>query len=85
MAKKEETEEKALHIYGETKVLPFTRLRANKGQIPGVPKNPRIIRDDKFKKLINSIDENPEMLGLRELLVYPFEDVYVIIGGNMRY
>ena len=60
-------------------------LRRNDGQIEGLPKNPRFIRDEKFELLKKSIQENPEMLGLRELLVYPIGERYVIIGGNMRY
>ena len=60
-------------------------LCRNEGQIEGLPKNPRFIRDEKFELLKRSIQENPEMLGLRELLVYPVGERYVIIGGNMRY
>ncbi len=65
--------------------LPLSKIEVNKGQIDGLPKNPRFIRDDKFKKLIKSIEDNPEMTALREVLVYPHGDKYVIIGGNMRY
>lgn len=60
----------------------------NTGQIAGLPANPRFIRDEKFNLLKKSIEENPEMLGLRELLVYPHTGelgtCYVVIGGNMR-
>ena len=56
----------------------------NTGQIAGLPANPRFIRDEKFNLLKKSIEENPEMLGLRELLVYPLGDQFVVIGGNMR-
>lgn len=65
--------------------IPINDIEVNTGQIEGLPKNPRFIKDDKFKKLVKSIEENPEMLELRELLVYPFNGKYVIIGGNMRY
>lgn len=65
-------------------MLKLSKLEANKGQIPGLPKNPRVIKDEKFKKLVKSIDENPEMTSLREILVYPYEGKYVVIGGNMR-
>ena len=57
----------------------------------GLPKNPRWIRDARYTALKKSIEDAPEMLGLRELLVYPLTDVeghedkYIIIGGNMRY
>lgn len=65
--------------------IKLSLIETNKGQIEGLPKNPRFIKDEKFKKLVKSIEENPEMLELRELLVYPFNGKYVIIGGNMRY
>lgn len=66
-------------------IIKLSLIETNKGQIEGLPKNPRFIKDEKFKKLVKSIEENPEMLELRELLVYPFNGKYVIIGGNMRY
>jgi len=46
------------------------------------PNNPRVIRDENFKKLVNSIKEFPEMLELRPIVVN--KDM-VILGGNMRY
>jgi DNA modification methylase len=45
------------------------------------PNNPRFIRDDKFKKLVKSIKEFPEMLQLRPIIV---DDNCVVLGGNMR-
>ena len=45
-------------------------------------KNPRIIKNIKFKKLVKSIEELPSMLELRPIVVG--EDM-VILGGNMRY
>lgn len=60
-------------------------LEVNKGQIEGLPKNPRFIRDDRFEALKKSIEDAPEMLALRELLVYPNDGKYVIIAGNMRF
>lgn len=65
-------------------MLKLSKLEANKGQIDGLPKNPRIIKDEKFKKLVKSIEDNPEMTSLREILVYPYDGKYVVIGGNMR-
>jgi len=46
------------------------------------PDNPRVIRDENFKKLVNSIKEFPEMLDLRPIVVN--KDM-VILGGNMRF
>ena len=65
-------------------MIPISQIETNKGQIKGLPKNPRLIRDEHFKKLLQSIKDNPEMLYLRELLVYPHQGKYVVIGGNMK-
>ena len=44
--------------------------------------NPRILKDDKFKKLCQSIKEFPKMLELRPIIV---DDTGLILGGNMRF
>jgi DNA modification methylase len=49
--------------------------------IKGNPNNPRLIKDDKFAKLVKSIKEFPEMLELRPIVV---NDDMVVLGGNMR-
>ncbi len=46
------------------------------------PNNPRLIKDDKFKKLVQSIKDFPEMLNIRPIVV---NNDMVILGGNMRY
>lgn len=51
-------------------------------EIKNNPNNPRIIKDDKFKKLVASIQEFPEMLDAREIVVNTDN---IILGGNMRY
>ena len=51
-----------------------TELRLNKD-------NPRVIKDDKFKKLVKSIQEFPQMLEIRPIVV---NDEMVVLGGNMR-
>lgn len=66
-------------------LLPLTKLEKNKGQIKDVKANPRIFKDEKFKRLVKSIEDNPEMLALREIIVYPQNDKFVVIGGNARY
>ena len=49
------------------------------------PKNPRIIKDGKFHKLVKSIQEFPDMLNKRPLIVFTDVDgKYVVLGGNMR-
>lgn len=66
-------------------ILGMNNLLENKGQIEDVPKNPRFIKDDKFVILKQSIVEDPDMLSLRELIVMPWKNKFVIMGGNMRY
>lgn len=54
-------------------------------QIKPNPKNPRVIKDDKFDKLVKSLKEFPEMLQKRPLVVFTDVDgKYVVLGGNMR-
>jgi ParB-like chromosome segregation protein Spo0J len=49
------------------------------------PKNPRIIKDGKFQKLVKSIQEFPDMLNKRPLIVFTdVDNKYVVLGGNMR-
>lgn len=45
------------------------------------PDNPRVIKDDKFRKLVNSIREFPKMLELRPMVI---DDTNTVLGGNMR-
>ena len=45
------------------------------------PNNPRIIKDHKFKKLVKSIKDFPEMLEKRPIVV---DENMVVLGGNMR-
>ena len=60
-------------------------IELNKGQIAGLPSNPRKISRKRLDALKRSIVDAPEMLQLRELLVYPHNGKFVVIGGNMRY
>ena len=46
------------------------------------PNNPRLIKDDKFKKLVKSLQDFPEMLKLRPIVV---DNDLTILGGNMRF
>lgn len=54
--------------------VPINTVKAN-------PNNPRIIKDDKFAKLVKSINEFPQMLNLRPIVV---NNDMVVLGGNMR-
>ena len=50
-------------------------------QVKTNPNNPRLIKDDKFKKLVSSIKEFPEMLEIRPIVV---DNDNIVLGGNMR-
>ena len=55
-------------------IAPISSIKAN-------PNNPRLIKDDKFFKLVKSVKEFPQMLELRPIVVN--EDM-IVLGGNMR-
>lgn len=55
--------------------LPIEKIKLN-------PDNPRFIRDDKYKKLVQSLKDFPEMAEVREIVV---NKDYMILGGNMRF
>ena len=59
-------------------------LKNNSGQIEGLPKNPRILKDDKFIKLKKSLEDDPEMIELREVIAYDNKGELIVICGNMR-
>jgi DNA modification methylase len=50
-------------------------------EIKSNPNNPRIIKDDKFGKLVKSIKEFPKMLEIRPIVV---NADMIVLGGNMR-
>lgn len=56
------------------KIEKLTKIKSN-------PNNPRLIKDDKFFKLVNSIKEFPKMLEIRPIVVN--KDM-IVLGGNMR-
>jgi len=58
----------------KTEKVKITAIKAN-------PNNPRIIKDEKFKKLVKSIQDFPEMLEIRPIVV---NDEMIVLGGNMR-
>jgi ParB-like chromosome segregation protein Spo0J len=51
------------------------------GKVKSNPNNPRIIKDDKFTKLVASIKELPKMLDIRPIVV---NSDMIVLGGNMR-
>lgn len=69
-----------------THILSSSVIETNEGQLEGLPKNPRYIKDERFAKLKLSLEQSPEFLEANPLKVYPLNDgKYIIIGGNMRY
>ena len=69
----------------ENTTLATSLLEFNKGQLKGLPKNPRFFRDYRYEAMKKSIKESPEMLELRELIVYPLEEGrYIVVCGNLR-
>ena len=58
----------------KTTIVKISEVKSN-------PNNPRLIKDDKFNKLVNSIKEFPKMLELRPIVV---NDDMIVLGGNMR-
>lgn len=66
------------------KDIPSELIDENTGQIEGVPKNPRKITQDQFRKLCESIRKSPEMKAIDEVVVYPQDGRYVAISGNHR-
>lgn len=69
----------------EITILETSLLDYNKGQLKGLPKNPRFFRDYRYEAMKKSIEEAPEMLDLRELIVFPYLDGhYIVVCGNLR-
>lgn len=58
----------------KTELVKISEVKTN-------PNNPRTLKDDKFKKLVKSIQEFPQMLEIRPIVV---NDDMVVLGGNMR-
>jgi len=56
------------------KTVPISSIKVN-------PNNPRLIKDDKFAKLVQSIKDLPQMLDIRPIVV---NSDMVVLGGNMR-
>ena len=54
--------------------IKISKVKAN-------PNNPRVIKDQKFKKLVQSIKDFPEMLKIRPIVV---DKDNVVLGGNQR-
>lgn len=60
-------------------MVEWTKEKINK--LKTNPNNPRLIKDDKFNKLVQSIKDFPEMLEIRPIVV---NSEMIVLGGNMR-
>lgn len=69
----------------QAKTIRLSDLHLNTGQIKDVPRNPRFIKDERYEALKKSIEDDPEMLQLREIVAYDNNGELVVILGNMRY
>ena len=58
----------------KTELISISKIKNN-------PNNPRVIRDEKFKKLVKSIREFPKMMEIRPIVV---NSEMIVLGGNMR-
>ena len=65
--------------------IKLTDLEQNKGQVAGLPSNPRQWGRGELDNLVKSIRETPELLEARGLIVWPYCGKYIILGGNMRF
>lgn len=96
MGKKQESKQKGVSTRdnGYAEEVSISRLKANPsvgfqlvaiGNMKANPSNPRVLRDEKFIKLKNSITEFPDMLNKRPIVAVTDADgKYMVLGGNMR-
>lgn len=70
---------------GEYADIDITRLEYNDGQLKGISKNPRYLKENEHDKLKKSLTDSPEFLEYKPLMVYAMDNGnYVTICGNMR-
>ena len=68
----------------ERKEIETSLITTNRGQVPGLPRNPRLVKKERYEITRKSIEESPEMLELRELIVVEQGGKYVAVCGNLR-
>ena len=70
---------------GEYADIDITRIEYNDGQLEGISKNPRYLKESEHDKLKKSLTDSPEFLEYKPLMVYAMDNGnYVTICGNMR-
>ena len=74
-----------MDIVKDTKIvmLPIEQLVNNDGQIAGVPKNPRVISDERYRALVRRLKKS-NLTGVIPLKVYEQDGVFVVLSGNQR-
>ncbi len=68
----------------KTELINLDKLENNGGQISGVNANPRDLDEAGFDYCLKSIKHFPEMIEVRTLVVVPYNDKFIVIGGNQR-
>lgn len=65
--------------------IPVTDVELNTGQIEGLPANPRQWTRDDIDRIAKSLKETPELFEMRPCIVFPNEDKYILLAGNLRF
>ena len=77
--------EELFNKLGSYQMIDITKLEYNEGQIKGLSKNPRYLKESEHDKLKKSLTDSPEFLEYKPLMVYAMDNGnYVTICGNMR-
>ena len=77
--------EELFNKLGSYQMIDITKLEYNEGQIKGLPKNPRYLKESEHDKLKKSLTDSPEFREYKPLMVYAMDNGnYVTICGNMR-
>ena len=80
-----EGKEEVLAKLGKQARIDITKLEYNDGQLAGISKNPRCLKEDEHDTLKKSLVDSPELLEYKPLMVYPLENGnYITVCGNMR-
>ena len=80
-----EENEEVLAKLGKLERIDITQLEYNDGQLEGISKNPRYLKQNEHDTLKKSLIDSPELLEYKPLMVYPLENGnYITICGNMR-
>jgi len=80
-----EGKEEVLAKLGKQARIDITKIEYNDGQLVGISKNPRYLKEAEHDTLKKSLVDSPELLEYKPLMVYPLENgSYITICGNMR-